>query len=94
MISTNLVNNNGILYFNGVSVVDLVKKYGTGMYAMDEERIREKCRAYQNALRSCFGDHARAYYASKAASFKRIYEIVKEEGMGVDVVPLVKSTLP
>ena len=88
MISSNLVNNNGILYFNGISVLDLVKEYGTGMYVMDEERIREKCRAYQDALHKAFGNSAKAYYASKAASFKRIYEIVQEEGMGVDVVSL------
>ena len=33
-----------------------------------------------------FGENALALYASKAASFKRIYQIVQEEGLGIDVV--------
>ncbi len=33
-----------------------------------------------------FGGDSRPLYASKAASFKRIYEIMKEEGMGIDLV--------
>ena len=33
-----------------------------------------------------FGPGARPLYASKANSFQRIYEIMREEGMGIDVV--------
>lgn len=53
---------------------------------MDEDRIRENCRAYTAAFRKHFGPEARPLYASKANCFKRIYPILAEEGMGIDVV--------
>jgi diaminopimelate decarboxylase len=53
---------------------------------MDEERIRHNCRVYVDAMQEYFGKDSLPLYASKAASFKHIYRIAKEEGMGVDVV--------
>ena len=76
----------GELMLAGVSLTKLAKEYGTPLYLYDEERIRERCRTYIGALREAFGDGAQALYASKAASFKRLYEIMREEGMGIDVV--------
>ncbi len=85
--ATNLTrNDSGELLFAGQSLKALAEKYGTPLYLYDEERVREKCRAYINAVRDAFGDMGQALYASKAASFKILYEIVKEEGMGIDVV--------
>lgn len=66
--------------------VELAREYGTPLYVMDEDRIRERCRTYIHAMREAFGESARPLYASKAASFKQIYRVMKEEGMGVDVV--------
>ena len=80
------VDENGDLLFAGQSAAALVQTYGTPVYLMDEDRIRERCRTYLGALKTAFGDKAKALYASKASSFKRIYEIMKEEGMGIDVV--------
>ena len=77
---------NGHLLFAGQDTVDLAKQYGTPLYLMDEDRIREKCRIYTAAFRKHFGDKARPLYASKALSCTRIYEIMKEEDMGIDVV--------
>ena len=74
------------LLFAGQDVVELAKKYGTPLYLMDEDKIREKCRLYKNALHKYYGEKARPLYASKANCFKRLYEIMSEEGMGIDVV--------
>ena len=74
------------LLFAGQDTVELAKKYGTPLYLMDEDKIREKCRAYKNAFAKYFDDKAVPLYASKANCFKRIYEIMAEEGMGIDVV--------
>ncbi len=85
--ATNVTRDkNGELLFAGQSLKALAAEYGTPLYLYDEERIREKCQAYINAVKAAFGDGGQALYASKAASFKRLYEIVKEEGMGIDVV--------
>lgn len=87
MICNNLsVGANGHLFFAGQDTVELAKQYGTPVYLMDEDKIREKCRAYKNAFQKNFGDKAVPLYASKANCFKRLYEIMTEEGMGIDVV--------
>lgn len=79
-------NESGELCLAGVSAAVMAKKYGTPLYLYDEERIRERCRTYLNAVSAALGASAKVLYASKAASFRRIYEIMKEEGMGIDVV--------
>lgn len=76
----------GELAFAAVPLSSLAEKYGTPLYVFDEDRIRERCRTYLDAMRLSFGSRSRVLYASKAASFKRIYEIMREEGMGIDVV--------
>ncbi len=87
MICNNLsVNEKGHLTLGGVDVVDMAEKYGTPLYLFDENRIRERCRTYVDAMKSAFGDSALPLYASKAASFKQIYRIIKDEGMGTDIV--------
>ena len=86
MICSNLEIKNNTLYFAGHSTVDLAEKYGSPIYVMDEQKIRESCRKYINGMKKYFGDNAKPFYASKACSFKRIYNIVESEGMGVDVV--------
>ena len=64
----------------------MAREYSTPLYLFDEDRIRERCRTYLRAVRDGFGLGAKVLYASKAASFKRLYEIMREEGMGIDVV--------
>ena len=86
MICSNLENRGGTLCIGGADTTALIQKYGSPLYVMDEARIRNNCRVYLNALREHLGSSARPLYASKAASFKRIYEIMREEGMGIDVV--------
>ena len=86
MIANNLYIKNDTLFFGGHSTVDLAEKYGSSIYVMDERKIRENCRKYVNGMKKYFGDNAKPFYASKACSFKKIYNIVGSEGMGVDVV--------
>ena len=87
MLHTNLgINENGNLTIGGLDTTLLAKKYQTPLYVLDEERIREKCRIYVNAMKKHFGEKSVPLYASKALSFKEIYRIVCSEGMCVDVV--------
>ena len=87
MICENLsVGADGVLYFAGQSTVSLAQKYGTPLYLMDEDRIRNRMRTYVSGMKKAFGEHGHVLYASKAASFKRIYEIAREERIGIDVV--------
>lgn len=80
------VNENGHLTFAGQDTVALAEKYGTPLYLFDENRVRERCRTYIGAVKEAFGERGKVLYASKAASFKQIYRIMKDENMGIDVV--------
>ena len=86
MICDNITVKNGILHFAGQDTTKLAEKYGTPLYLMDEDKIREKCRIYKHAFEKHFGPGSKPLYASKANCIKRIYEIMSEEGMGIDVV--------
>lgn len=87
MICENIgVNEIGHLTFGGLDTVALAEKYGTPLYLMDEDRIRYHCRVYKDAMAEAFGFGSFPSYAGKAACFKRIYEIMREEQMSVDLV--------
>ncbi len=87
MICSNIsVGENGHLCFAGQDTVALAERYGTPLYLLDEDYIRHQCRVYRSAFQKQFGPASRPLYASKANAFKRIYEIMREEGMGIDVV--------
>ena len=87
MICENIgVNEAGHLTFAGVDTVTLAEKHGTPLYLMDEDRIRYNCRVYKRAMAEAFGMESFPSYAGKAACFKRIYEIMAEENMSVDLV--------
>lgn len=87
MLCENLSRNaQGELCLAGMPLSLLAQQYGTPLYLYDEARIRERCRTYLTAMHRAFSGRARVLYASKAASFRRLYEIMREEGMGIDVV--------
>ena len=87
MLSDNIQRApDGGLQFAGHSVPALAGQYGTPLYLMDEQRLRHNCRMYAETFRDCFGERALPLYAGKAASFRAMYRIAKEEGMGIDAV--------
>lgn len=87
LLSDNVnINAEGNLTFAGHDTVALARKYGTPLYLLDEKRIRERCRTYKSAMREAFGEGSQPLFASKSLSFRRIYEIMAEEGMGTDIV--------
>ena len=86
MLYDNIEIKDGRLIFAGADAAKLAEKYGTPLYLMDEERIRQSCRAYSEALGGCLCPGSKVIYASKACCFGKIYKIIAEEGLGADVV--------
>ena len=87
MLYDNLsVSPQGHLEFAGYDTLSLAKEYGTPLFLMDENRIRQRCREYQQAMRDYLPAGSRPLYASKAMSILGIYRIMAQENMGVDVV--------
>lgn len=87
MICDNVsVNEKGHLTFAGLDTVELAEKYGTPLYLMDENLIRERVRTYKTAMEKYFPANSVPEFASKAFSTKQIYRIMAEEGADIDVV--------
>ncbi len=84
-LCSNLSKRNSHLLFAGQDTAVLASMYGTPLYLMDEDRIRERCRTYRNAVKKAFGN-GHVIYASKAACFKQMLRIMCEESMCLDVV--------
>ena len=80
------IGENGHLFIEGCDAVELTKQYDTPLYVMNETLIRDNCKRYKCFFTNNFSDLSFPCYASKALSCLEIYRIMKEEGMGVDVV--------
>ena len=85
-LCANLDRKDGRLRFAGQDTIALARTYGTPLYLMDEDRIRHNCRLYTQAFQRCFPGGSRVLYASKAAAFRQMCRIVREEGLGLDAV--------
>ena len=87
MICNNIsVNAKGHLTFAGYDTTDLAQKYGTPLYLMDEDKVREHIREYKTAFEKYFPQGSMPEFASKSFSCKQIYRIMAEEQMNIDVV--------
>ncbi len=72
------------LTIGGCDLVDLVKRYGTPLYVIDEATLRGICRDYKNAFKNY--TNIKMMYASKALCTSAIVRILDEEGFGFDTV--------
>lgn len=79
------INQHGHLEIGGVDSTDLAEKYGTPLYVYDVGIIRENCRAFIDTFEE-LGVKAQVAYASKAFSTIAMLQVVKQEGLSLDVV--------
>jgi diaminopimelate decarboxylase len=78
------INDAGHLQIAGIDAVALVKEYGSPLYVLDEQVFRKNCRKFRDAF-SVLGDSL-VIYASKTLSCLATCAMVKEEGLGLDIV--------
>lgn len=78
------INKEGHLEIGGVDTLDLVREFGTPLWVLDEIAFRKNCRAFKEAFQNA--GEAMVIYASKALCLKATCLMVKEEGLGLDVV--------
>lgn len=71
--------------FAGMDTVELAKKYGTPLYLMSEDFIKERCKEIREGFLNKHSN-TKAVYASKAFLTKEMARIIKREGLGIDVV--------
>ena len=88
-ISENLsVNSTGNLTIGGVDTVELAKEYGTPLYVMDEQVIRNSLRRFHDSMNKYYDGKGEVHYASKAFSCMEMCRVVASEGDGLDVVSI------
>ncbi len=75
----------GVLEVGGASLVDLATKYGTPLYVFDEASIREAAREFRDTFAAAY-PRSRVVYAGKAFLSTTLVGILREEGIGLDVV--------
>lgn len=80
-----LGNDNGILTIGGIRVDELVEKFGTPLYVLDEQTIRNNCKNFKKSIDENF-EKGLVLYASKALNCLEICRIVNQEGLGIDCV--------
>lgn len=71
--------------FAGYDTVELANKYGTPLYLMSEEKVRDKCKVIKRDFLDKY-EGTKALYASKAFLTLAICKIIESEGLGLDVV--------
>lgn len=79
------INEDGHLVISGCDTVELARQYGTPLYVIDEDYLRQNCKKFREAMDKYF-PNGRVMYASKALNTKAILKIVDSEGLGVDTV--------
>ena len=83
---TAAVNGQGHLEIGGCSVPELVEKFGSPLYILDESTLRQAAQQYRDGFQSHYPGESQVIYASKAWSCLAVVAIAAQEGIGFDVV--------
>ncbi|MGG1876883.1 diaminopimelate decarboxylase [Paenibacillus campinasensis] len=82
---TSKINEQGHLEIGGCDTTELKAQYGTPLYIVDEQSVRNRCREYIEAFKAS-GLKFQVAYASKAFCVMAMCRLAEEEGMSLDVV--------
>jgi len=77
--------NNTNFIFDNCDTVELAKTFGTPLYVMSEDRIKNKCEDIRDNFLMKY-PNTKAAYASKAFLTMAMCKIIDNEGLGLDVV--------
>lgn len=82
---TSRVNNKNHLEIGEVDTIELVEKYGSPLYVLDEVEIRNRMKEYVKTFKG-FNIPFQVAYASKAFCTMAMCRIVDSEGLSLEVV--------
>ncbi|HEY9837053.1 MAG TPA: hypothetical protein V6D27_09170, partial [Vampirovibrionales bacterium] len=80
------VNEADRLEIGGCDIVTLVEQFGSPLYIVDEDTLREGARQYRDLFAQYYPGQSQVLYASKAWNCLAICAIVGQENLGIDVV--------
>lgn len=84
---TAAVNKFGRLVLGGCDTLSLIDEFGTPLYVFDEAGLRGKCTEFKREFGLRYAG-TMVLYAAKAFLNKAMASLVKEEGLGLDVVSI------
>ncbi|MGL4670117.1 MAG: diaminopimelate decarboxylase [Methanobacteriaceae archaeon] len=79
------INNKNHLDIGGADVCDIAEEFGTPVFAIDENRIRDNYNRFYSAFSKYYPDF-KVFYACKANTNIAVMKILEEEGCCVDAV--------
>lgn len=79
------INEKHHLEIGGCDTVDLAREFGTPLYVMDEQLIRQNCREFREILMQLY-PNSEVIYAGKAFLTMGMCQLINEEGLSLDVV--------
>src|SRR4030042_4528880 len=79
------VDSSGHIVFGGCDTVELAASFGTPLYVFDEITLRNKCLEYRHEFSKRYPD-TQVIYAAKAFISPTLVSILREEGLGLDVI--------
>lgn len=74
------------LTIGGCDSLELCEKYGTPLYVIDENVVREHCKLYKNSIDEFYNGNGLVFFASKALCNLEMIRVVNSEGLGADSV--------
>ena len=76
----------GEIHIGGIGVTSLVREYGSPLFVIDEQDMRERARAWKSAMDEAFEDlgGAEVFYAGKAFLSVGVARWMAEEGLAID----------
>lgn len=81
-------DGDGTLTLGGIPATALRERFGTPLWVLDEDEVRDRARRTLEAFRAATARHgvqARVYYAGKAFLSTEVVRWVTDEGLAVDV---------
>lgn len=73
-------DDEGRITGGGVALADIADQFRTATYVLDENEVRQRCRAYRKHF-----PEAEIIYAGKALMIRAVAQWVRQEGLSVDV---------
>ncbi|MDB9525010.1 diaminopimelate decarboxylase [Oscillatoria sp. CS-180] len=74
------------LVIGGCDVPELIERFGSPLYILDESTLRLACQQYRDAMTQHYPGESLVIYASKAWSCLAVCAVVNSEDLGIDVV--------
>jgi diaminopimelate decarboxylase len=78
------LNAHGHYEIGGCDTLELTQEFGTPLYVIDEQTVRQRCRQYLDSFRAHY-PNTEVCFASKALCTIGLSKLIASEGLGFDV---------